>query len=265
MATGYFTHDSCALHAMGERHPEAPERLAAIADCLRASGVSAELDHRDAELVTREDLLRAHPESHLDALESLSPGHGLAWVDPDTALNSWTLAAAGHAAGAVSGAVRAVLRGELGNAFCAVRPPGHHAERASPMGFCFYNSIAVGALVALAEGLDRVAIVDFDVHHGNGTVDIFKDDERVLVCSSFSIRSIRTVCTTWTDRISSTRLSLRARGVPSIAGGSSTTGCAGWTRTARSCCWSRRVSTRTRAIRSADSSCTRRTSAGSRS
>jgi acetoin utilization deacetylase AcuC-like enzyme len=185
MATGFYTHESCIRHAMGEWHPEAPARLVAIEDCLNASGLLSELVLREALPAAREDLLRAHPESHLAALESLAPEAGHAWVDPDTALNPHTLDAASRAAGGVAAAVRAVLAGELGNAFCAVRPPGHHAERKLAMGFCFYNNVAVGALAALAGGLERVAVLDFDVHHGNGTVDIFRDDERVLVCSSF--------------------------------------------------------------------------------
>lgn len=185
MASGYFSHEACARHAMGEWHPESPARLAAIADCLRASGLAAELQHHDAEPVSREDLLLAHPDTHLDAITALHPEEGLSQVDPDTAMNPHTLDAALRASGAVAAAVRAVLDGRLANAFCAVRPPGHHAERALAMGFCFFNNIAVGAQVALAAGIERLAILDFDVHHGNGTVDIFRDEERVLVCSSF--------------------------------------------------------------------------------
>ena len=110
---------------------------------------------------------------------------GLSWGDPDTALNIYTLDAAARAAGGVVAAVKAVLAGSLANAFCAVRPPGHHAEQAMAMGFCFYNNVAVGVHPALASGIERIAVVDFDVHHGNGTVEIFKDEPRVLVCSSF--------------------------------------------------------------------------------
>lgn len=185
MATGFFSHETCQRHEMGAAHPESPARIAAIVDCLRASGVLAELTQRDAPLAQREDLLMAHPERHVESLHRQAPAEGLAWVDPDTAMNPHTLEASLRAAGAVAAAVRAVLAGEMANAFCAVRPPGHHAERASAMGFCFFNNVAVGAHVALAAGLERVAILDFDVHHGNGTVDVFKDDERVLVCSSF--------------------------------------------------------------------------------
>jgi acetoin utilization deacetylase AcuC-like enzyme len=185
MATGYYTHEACHRHEMGEWHPESPARLAAIAEYLHATGLESEMTQREALPAAREDLLRVHPERHLDRLLALHPETGHAEVDPDTSLNPHTLDAATRAAGAVAAAVRAVLAGEFRNAFCAVRPPGHHAESAIPMGFCFYNNIAVGAHVALDAGLERVAIVDFDVHHGNGTVDIFREDQRVLVCSSF--------------------------------------------------------------------------------
>jgi acetoin utilization deacetylase AcuC-like enzyme len=185
MATGFFSHESCQRHDMGAAHPESPARIAAIVDYLRATGVYSELSLRDAPLADRQDLLRAHPETHVEMLHQLSPAEGLAQVDPDTTMNPHTLEASMRAAGAVAAAVRAVLAGEMANAFCAVRPPGHHAERDAAMGFCFFNNVAVGAGVALAAGLTRVAILDFDVHHGNGTVDIFQDDERVMVCSSF--------------------------------------------------------------------------------
>ncbi len=185
MTTGYYFHEDCTRHDMGEGHPEAPSRLAAIQEYLKASGMLAELDQRLAESVSRTALRRAHPESYLAALDALHPEQGLNWADPDTALNPFTLQAAARASGAAVAAVAAVLSGELRNAFCAVRPPGHHAEHARAMGFCFYNNVAVAAHEALAQGLERVAIVDFDVHHGNGSVDIFKDEPRVMVCSSF--------------------------------------------------------------------------------
>lgn len=186
MTTGYYTHEHCARHVMGEWHPEAPARLRAIQAYLQASGLLSELDERDVIKASREALTRVHPEPYLAWLDRLLPTEGLAYADPDTALNAFTLEAAALASGAVVDAVQRVLAGELHNAFCAVRPPGHHAERAQAMGFCFYNNVAVGACEALAgRRVERVAIVDFDVHHGNGTVDIFKDDERVMVCSSF--------------------------------------------------------------------------------
>jgi len=185
VTTGLFTHQDCTRHEMGEWHPESPARLTAIMDHLQASGLLSELECHDAEHASRESLLRAHPEHYLAQLDALHPPQGLSWADPDTALNEFTLDAAARAAGGVVAAVRAVLSGRLANAFCAVRPPGHHAERAMAMGFCFYNNVAVGVHEALASGIERVAVIDFDVHHGNGTVDIFKDDPRVLVCSSF--------------------------------------------------------------------------------
>lgn len=160
-------------------------RLAAIFEYLSASGLLSELLREEAPAVDREALLRVHPEHHLAMLERLRPQTDLAWVDPDTGLNEFTLDAAAHAAGAATAAVAAVLSGRLANAFCAVRPPGHHAERANAMGFCFYNNVAVGVHEALARGVGRVAVIDFDVHHGNGTVDAFMEDPRVLVCSSF--------------------------------------------------------------------------------
>ncbi len=185
VTTGLFTHEHCTRHDMGDWHPESPARLAAIMDYLKASGLLSELEEHEAVHVSREALARAHPESYLAALDKLHPPEGLSWADPDTALNIYTLDAAARAAGGVVAAVKAVLAGSLANAFCAVRPPGHHAERAMAMGFCFYNNVAVGVHEALASGIERIAVVDFDVHHGNGTVDIFKDEPRVLVCSSF--------------------------------------------------------------------------------
>ena len=165
MATGLFTHELCARHQMGESHPESPQRLASIFDFLRASGLFSELVQHEAPVVEREALLRAHPEHYLAMLERLLPQQGLAWADPDTALNEFTLDAAARAAGAATAAVRAVMSGSLTNAFCAVRPPGHHAEHARVMGFCFHNNVAVGVHEALAAGLvtrcvPRAALAD---------------------------------------------------------------------------------------------------------
>lgn len=185
MSTALYTHELCMQHQMGESHPESPRRLASIMEFLSASGLLSELEQREAPEVDREALLRVHPEHYLSMLECLQPQQGLAWVDPDTALGHATLAAAARAAGAACAATRAVVEGSVANAFCAVRPPGHHAEREQAMGFCFHNSVAIGVREALAAGLERVAVVDFDVHHGNGTVDAFMDEPRVMVCSSF--------------------------------------------------------------------------------
>jgi len=193
--TGYFTHRDCWKHEMGAGHPECPARLDAIEDRLLISGLANVLDRREAPLAPLTDLELAHGRQHVAALRGLSdnlrdeiaaggPTH--AQVDPDTSLNISTWDAALRAAGAALAATDAVLAGELANAFCAVRPPGHHACRDHAMGFCFFNNVAVAAKYALARhGLQRVAIVDFDVHHGNGTEDIVAGDERILMVSFF--------------------------------------------------------------------------------
>ena len=186
MTTAFITHPSFLLHEMGPFHPECPERLTAINDRMIASGMDAYLAHYTAPAATRNQLARVHAASYIDSIEAAVPESGLHFIDPDTALNPHSLTAARHAAGAVVLGVDLVMRGECSTAFCAVRPPGHHAERRRAMGFCLFNSVAVGAAHALAaHGLERVAIVDFDVHHGNGTEDIFSDDERVLMVSTF--------------------------------------------------------------------------------
>ncbi len=193
--TGYFTHRDCWQHEMGAGHPECPARLDAIEDRLLISGLAHALDRREAPSAPLADLELAHDRLHVAALRGLSdnlrddiaaggPTH--AQVDPDTALNVSTWDAALRAAGAALAATDAVLAGELENAFCAVRPPGHHACRDHAMGFCFFNNVAVAAKYALQRhGLQRVAIVDFDVHHGNGTEDIVAGDERILMVSFF--------------------------------------------------------------------------------
>ncbi|MGV8805992.1 MAG: histone deacetylase family protein [Polaromonas sp.] len=194
-ATGYFTHADCRKHEMGPGHPECPERLGAIEDRLLISGVLDALDRREAPLAAIGDIELAHDRMLVAALRGLSEqladdmragGPPYVQLDPDTAMNVHTWNAALRAAGAVIAATDSVLAGELENAFCAVRPPGHHAERAKAMGFCFFNNIAIGAKYALERhGLKRVAIVDFDVHHGNGTEDIIRGDDRILMVSFF--------------------------------------------------------------------------------
>lgn len=186
MHTGFVTHSACAAHEMGSWHPECPARLAAIHDHLIAVGLLPHLVHIDAPLVPREALARAHALEYIELLESRIPKQGYVSVDPDTSMNPRTWDAALRAAGAVVEAVDHVMRGELENAFCAVRPPGHHARAAHAMGFCFFNNVAVGARHALkAHGLARVAVIDFDVHHGNGTEEILADDPQVLMASFF--------------------------------------------------------------------------------
>jgi len=186
MGTAFVSHPICRRHEHRGAHPECPARLAAIEDQLVAAGLMDHLQRIEATPATREQLLRAHDESLLHWIESQSPSTGLVHLGDDITLNPWSLEAARLAAGAVVCAVDGVLSKEFANAFCSVRPPGHHASRNHSAGFCIFNNIAVGALHALEHhGLDRVAVCDFDVHHGNGTEAIFHEDPRVLLCSSF--------------------------------------------------------------------------------
>lgn len=186
MQTAYITHPSFLLHDMGNWHPESPARLSAIDDQLHAARLFDYLIHRDAPQAQRSQLLRVHDAAYIDSVEAASPSEGHHALDPDTSMNPHTLDAALHAAGGAAMAVDSVMRGEVNNAFVACRPPGHHATRSQAMGFCFFNNVAVAAAHALeTHGLARVAIVDFDVHHGNGTEDIFRDDPRVMLCSTF--------------------------------------------------------------------------------
>jgi acetoin utilization deacetylase AcuC-like enzyme len=190
MSTVFYSHDECKLHDMGRGHPECPARLDAITDHLRATGLDLALTLIDAPYATAAHINRAHTalytsEMH-DALQRLHDEGGTRAIDPDTFACPATLAAALRAAGAAVAATDDVLAGRASNAFCAVRPPGHHATRDAAMGFCFFNNVAIAARHALdVHGLQRVAIVDFDVHHGNGTEDIIAGDERVLMCSYF--------------------------------------------------------------------------------
>ena len=171
---------------MGAHHPEQPARLSAIEDQLIASGVAPYLARYEAPLATDEHLARVHPLEYVQAIRDAAPSRGTVHLDPDTAMNPHSLQAALRAAGAAVLAVDLILTGKAQTAFCAVRPPGHHACRFRSMGFCIFNNVAVAARHALhAHGLERVAIVDFDVHHGNGTEDIFEGDEQVLMASIF--------------------------------------------------------------------------------
>ncbi|MBC8023740.1 MAG: histone deacetylase family protein [Burkholderiales bacterium] len=186
MATAIFTHPDCALHEMGDGHPESPLRLKAILAALESSGLASRLAMHEAPHAQREHLERVHDRAHVDLVFSVAPTSGYAYLDPDTSMNSKSLSAALRAAGAVVSATDMVVSGEARNAFCAVRPPGHHATRERPMGFCIFNNVAIGAMHAIeAHGLDRVAVLDFDVHHGNGTEDAFHEDSRVMLCSTF--------------------------------------------------------------------------------
>jgi len=186
MATAIFTHPDCSLHEMGPGHPESPQRLKAILAALESSGLAAKLAMHEAPEARREQLERVHDAAHVDLIFEAAPARGYAYLDPDTSMNPKSLSAALRAAGAVVSATDKVIAGEARNAFCAVRPPGHHATPQRPMGFCIFNNVAVGALHAIeAHGLERVAVLDFDVHHGNGTEDAFHDDPRVMLCSTF--------------------------------------------------------------------------------
>src|SRR5882762_6855368 len=190
MSTAFYTHPDCRLHQMGRGHPECPERLDAIADHLRATGLDIALDMRDAPRVDLSDVELAHNSGYVTELKDLlefvqDDGRSRA-IDPDTTACPETWRAVLRAAGAAVAATDAVIDGDIDSAFCAVRPPGHHATRSQAMGFCFFNNVAIAARHALdVRGLERVAIVDFDVHHGNGTEDIIAGDERVLMVSIF--------------------------------------------------------------------------------
>jgi len=186
MRSAFVTHADCLRHDMGAHHPERPQRLAAIEDQLIASGVAPHLARYEAPLATDDALARVHPIEYVRAIREVAPEEGTVHLDPDTAMNRFTLNAALRAAGAAVLAVDLVIENKVQTAFCAVRPPGHHACRARAMGFCIFNNVAVAARHAIAaHGLERVAIVDFDVHHGNGTEDIFENDEQVLMASIF--------------------------------------------------------------------------------
>jgi acetoin utilization deacetylase AcuC-like enzyme len=173
-------------HDMGTYHPECPARLSAIEDHLIASGVGALLQRHEAPEAKVSELARVHPVEYIEAIRDASPARGIVHLDPDTAMSPHTLSAALHAAGAAIHATDLVIGKRASAAFCAVRPPGHHATRTRAMGFCIFNNVAVAVRHALEHhGLERVAVVDFDVHHGNGTEDIFSGDDRVVMASIF--------------------------------------------------------------------------------
>ena len=189
MTTAYITHPDCLRHEMGPGHPESPARLSSINEHMRASGMLDQVRCLEAPLADPDDLKRVHRAAYVDLIFDSAPTEGYAQLDPDTAMNPHSLSAARRAAGAGLAAVDEVLAGRAMNAFCAVRPCGHHATQVRSMGFCIFNNIGVAAAYALEKkGLERVAIIDFDVHHGNGTEDMFSQPQwrdRVLMASFF--------------------------------------------------------------------------------
>ncbi len=190
MTLALYSHADCRAHFMGRGHPECPERLDAINDHLLATGLLDALDLREAPLADDAQLARAHAQAHVaemrSAMEPLQQSGDHCQIDPDTSAGPGTWRAALRAAGAAVAATDAVIDGSASTAFCAVRPPGHHATRDQAMGFCFFNNVAVAARHALdVRGLSRVAVIDFDVHHGNGTEDIVAGDDRILMTSFF--------------------------------------------------------------------------------
>jgi len=186
MQTAYISHPACLLHEMGTNHPECPERIAAIEKQFNESGLMSNLQTHDAPQADITHLQRAHPEAFITDIMNKSPSAGLSHIDGDTSMNPHTIEAALRAAGGGILATDLVMSGDVKSAFCNVRPPGHHAETDRAMGFCFFNNIAIAALHAIdTYGIKRVAIVDFDVHHGNGTEEILANNQEVLFCSTY--------------------------------------------------------------------------------
>ena len=184
--TAFVTHPDCLRHEMGPGHPECPERLIAIQDRLHSQGILDQIACHDAPLASAAQLARAHARAYVNEIFDAAPKEGYVQLDPDTLMNRYSLQAALRAAGAAIQATDLVLTGQASNAFCSIRPPGHHEQRATAMGFCLFNNVAVAIRHALeVHGLERVALIDFDVHHGNGSEDVFCEDSRVLMCSIF--------------------------------------------------------------------------------
>ena len=185
MSTLLLTHPACLDHETGRHHPERPDRLRAVMKALEADEFMP-LIRAEAPQATEEQILRVHGQALFEMVKDIVPTRAaIAHIDPDTAVSPGSWDAILRAAGAVVAGVDAVIAGEARNAFCAVRPPGHHAERDASMGFCLFNNVAIGAFHArAAHGLKRIAVFDFDVHHGNGTQDIFYDDADMLYAST---------------------------------------------------------------------------------
>ena len=189
MRLAYITHPDCLRHEMGPHHPECPERVSVVHERLLAAGLLDFAHVHEAPLASVEQIARAHSTRHILELQAAAPQTGYATIDPDTCMNPYTWQAALRAAGAAVMATELVCAGQVDRAFCNIRPPGHHATRDAAMGFCFFNNVAVGMRHALdVLGLERVALIDFDVHHGNGSEDIFAGDDRVRMVSTFQSR-----------------------------------------------------------------------------
>jgi acetoin utilization deacetylase AcuC-like enzyme len=186
MTIAIISHPDCALHNIGDEHPERPERVKVIAEAIKRYPFQVPVNFYAAPLATREQLIAVHDKSYVNWIFSIAPKEGMIGIDADTYMNPYTLAAALYAAGSVIEGVDKVITGEEQVAFCNVRPPGHHAEPGKAMGFCLFNNMAIGVKHAISQyGIKRIAIIDFDVHHGNGTQTIFQHDKHVLYCSSF--------------------------------------------------------------------------------
>lgn len=184
--TAFISHPDTLLHVMDGHHPESPARITAIKDRLARDKLLERLQLHEAPLATDAQLTRVHSPAYVKRIRELAPPAGIVRLDADTAMGPMTLSAILHAAGALVLATDLVIGGKADNAFCCIRPPGHHAGIANAAGFCIFNNVAVGAAHAMAKhGIERVAIIDFDVHHGDGTENIFKDNPRVMLCSTF--------------------------------------------------------------------------------
>ncbi len=184
--TALITHPDCVKHEIAPGHPEQPARIGAVLDALADTDLLSSLEQFEAPEAEKSHLTLAHPEAYVQSVFDASPASGSVQLDADTAMNAHSLRASLLAAGAGIKSVDLVTDGEFDNTFCCVRPPGHHAEKTVAMGFCFFGSVAIAALYALRkEGINKVAIIDFDVHHGNGTEDLVGDHEDVFFCSSF--------------------------------------------------------------------------------
>lgn len=186
MKTALISHPDCLLHDIGHGIPEIPERMTVIEQAISSSDLMCQLQQYLAPLATRDQLLRVHDSEYIDYVFMSSPKTGIIPLDPDTWMNPYTLKAALHAAGAAILGVDLVMTDKNKAAFCNIRPPGHHAEKSTAMGFCIFNNVAVGVAHALEHyGIQRIAIIDFDAHHGNGLENIFFNNKKVLYCSSF--------------------------------------------------------------------------------